>query len=79
VRAVTAYAITTHGLTRVYAVPYAWNPASFRVLEKAGYVCEGRMRRSAMKDGEIIDQLLYAYVVAEPGNPESLLPPPGQD
>jgi RimJ/RimL family protein N-acetyltransferase len=75
VRAVTRYAIQTHGLTRVYAVPYAWNPASFRVLEKAGFVCEGRMRRSAVKDGEVVDQLLYAYVVAEPGNPDAPLPP----
>ena len=75
VRAVTAYAIRAHGLTRVYAVPYAWNPASFRVLEKAGYACEGRMRRSAIKDGEVVDQLLYAFVVAEAGNPDTVLPP----
>src|SRR5262245_43670016 len=37
VRAVTRYAVAEHGLTRVYAVPYEWNRASFRVLEKAGY------------------------------------------
>lgn len=61
--AVTEHAIREHHLTRVYAVPYAWNDASFRVLEKAGYVCEGRMRRSAIKDGQVIDQLLYAFVV----------------
>jgi len=60
--AVTRYAVDTHGLTRVYAVPYEWNGASFRVLEKAGYVREGRMRRSAIKDGRVIDQLLYAYI-----------------
>jgi len=71
-RAVTRYAIEHHGLTRVYAVPYEWNPASFRVLEKAGFVCEGRMRRSAIKDGQIVDQLLYAFVVAEPGNPDAV-------
>ena len=59
-RAVTAHAMAEHGLTRIYAVPYEWNPASARVLEKAGYVLEGRMRRSAIKDGQIIDQLLYA-------------------
>jgi RimJ/RimL family protein N-acetyltransferase len=53
-------------------VPYAWNPASFRVLEKAGFVCEGRMRRSAIKDGHILDQLLYAFVVSEPGNPDAV-------
>jgi [ribosomal protein S5]-alanine N-acetyltransferase len=64
-RAVTAYAIERHHLTRVYAVPYAWNPASCRVLEKAGYVREARMRRSAFKDGRVIDQFLYAYVVEE--------------
>ena len=62
-KAVTDYAIQTHGLTRLYAVPYEWNPASFRVLEKAGYSLEGRLRRSAIKDGKIIDQLLYAYTV----------------
>jgi len=61
--AVTAYAMRTHELTRVYAVPYQWSAASCRVLEKVGYVCEGRMRRSAIKDGRVVDQLLYALVV----------------
>jgi RimJ/RimL family protein N-acetyltransferase len=60
-KAVTDYAIQTHGLTRLYAVPFEWNQASFRVLEKAGFSLEGRLRRSAIKDGKIIDQLLYAY------------------
>ena len=63
--AVTTYAVRTHKLTRVYAVPYEWNAASFRVLEKVGYVCEGRMRRSAIKDGRVLDQLLYALVVTD--------------
>jgi len=62
VRAVTAYAVREHGLTRVYAVPYEWNPASFRVLEKAGFTLEGTMRRSVIKDGKIINQRLYAWV-----------------
>jgi RimJ/RimL family protein N-acetyltransferase len=73
VRAITRYAIEAHGLTRVYAVPYEWNPASFRVLEKAGFTCEGRMRKSAIKEGQVIDQLLYAYVVSEPGNPDAIV------
>jgi RimJ/RimL family protein N-acetyltransferase len=49
-------------LRRIYAVPLAWNPASARVLEKAGYKLEGRMRQSAIKDGTVVDQLLYALV-----------------
>jgi len=59
--ALTEYAIAMHGLTRVYAVPFAWNIASCRVLEKAGYVLEGRLRRSAVKDGSITDQVQYAF------------------
>ncbi|HMD35838.1 MAG TPA: GNAT family N-acetyltransferase [Vicinamibacterales bacterium] len=61
--AVTAHAIKMHGLTRVYAVPFAWNAASCRVLEKAGYVLEGRLRKSAIKDGKVTDQLQYAFTV----------------
>ncbi|MBS1818035.1 MAG: GNAT family N-acetyltransferase [Acidobacteria bacterium] len=65
-RAVTAYAMTAHGLTRLFAVPFADNLPSCRVLEKAGYVLEGVMRRSAIKDGRIRDQKLYAFVGPEP-------------
>jgi ribosomal-protein-alanine N-acetyltransferase len=63
--AVTRYAIETHHLTRVFALPYARNAASCRVLEKAGYVLEARLRRSAIKDGAIIDQMQYAFVAPE--------------
>ena len=64
--AVTAYAIEQHGLTRMFALPFANNVASCRVLEKAGYVLEARLRRSAIKDGTIVDQMQYAYI-APPG------------
>lgn len=60
--AVTQYAVDTHGLTRVYALPFAWNAASCRVLEKAGYVLEARLRQSAIKDGKITDQMQYAFI-----------------
>ena len=60
--AVTKHAIETHGLTRIYALPFAWNVASCRVLEKAGYVLEARLRQSAIKDGKITDQMQYAFI-----------------
>jgi [ribosomal protein S5]-alanine N-acetyltransferase len=44
----------------VWAVPFEHNAASCRVLEKAGYVLEGRMRRSAIKEGVVVDQWLWA-------------------
>jgi RimJ/RimL family protein N-acetyltransferase len=65
--AVTRYAIDTHALTRIYAVPFAWNAASCRVLEKAGYVLEARLRHSAVKDGQLLDQMQYAFIAADRG------------
>jgi ribosomal-protein-alanine N-acetyltransferase len=60
VKAVTAEVFARFDLTRLYAVPFADHTASVRVLEKAGYVREGHMRQSAIKDGVIRDQVLYA-------------------
>jgi RimJ/RimL family protein N-acetyltransferase len=62
VAALTDWAFASWPLTRVYAVPFATNGASARVLEKAGYTLEGRMRKSAIKNNQVLDQLMYAYV-----------------
>lgn len=62
VHAFTAYAFATFDLCRIYATVFEWNPSSGRILEKAGYKLEGRLRKSVTKDGRIIDQLLYACV-----------------
>lgn len=59
-QAVTAHAFQRFDLTRIYALPFADNHASVRVLQKAGYALEGHLRQSAIKDGQIRDQLLYA-------------------
>jgi [ribosomal protein S5]-alanine N-acetyltransferase len=67
VEAVTRYAFAQHPeLRRIFAVPFAWSIASARVLEKAGYQLEGRMRQSAIKDSVVTDQLLYSVVRAHP-------------
>ncbi|MBI4520162.1 MAG: GNAT family N-acetyltransferase [Gemmatimonadetes bacterium] len=60
--AVTAHAFTHFDLCRMFACVFESNPASARVLEKAGYVCEGRMRRFVTKAGRTLDALLYASV-----------------
>ena len=62
VRYVARWAVRDLGLHRVSAEPYAGNLASQRVLEKAGFVCEGRLRSSAFKDGKIVDQVIYGYI-----------------
>jgi len=62
VKVMTSYALERHQLTRVFGMPFSRNVASCRVLEKAGYVFEGSLRRSAIKDGVIVDQCLYAFI-----------------
>ncbi len=64
VTAFTDLAFDRYGLVRVYAMPYADNAASSRVLEKAGYALEGRLRRNVIKDGRILDSLVYARLKA---------------
>ncbi len=61
-RALAEYAFTELGMVRLYATVMEWNPASARVLEKAGYQYEGLLRKSIIKDGKILDQWLYAIV-----------------
>jgi ribosomal-protein-alanine N-acetyltransferase len=58
-RAVTAEVFGRFDLTRIFALPFADNPGSIRVLEKAGYALEGRMPQSAIKNGRIRDQLMF--------------------
>ena len=60
--AVTDYAFSNYDVCRLYAHVFDWNRASARVLEKAGYQFEGRMKKSVTKDGQTIDQLMYAKV-----------------
>lgn len=62
VGAFTDHLFAAFPLERVFAVPYANNPASVKTLEKNGFLLEGRMRRSAIKDGLVLDQLLHAKV-----------------
>ena len=60
--AVTGHAFSNYDICRLYAHVFDWNGASARVLEKAGYVFEGRMSKSVTKDGQTIDQLMYATI-----------------
>ena len=62
VRAVTDWGFAERSLLRIYALPYVTSLASIRVLEKAGYVYEGRLRRSVIKLGKVLVQLVYADV-----------------
>ena len=61
-KAASSYAMRRFGLIRLEAPVFEWNPASMRVLEKCGFVREGVLRASAVKDGQTIDRVLYALI-----------------
>jgi RimJ/RimL family protein N-acetyltransferase len=62
-RGLTRHVFLTHSfLRRLYAVPFCSNPASARVLEKAGYRREAVLRQSVIKDGVVLDQWVYAIL-----------------
>lgn len=59
---VTEHLFTTSNVLRLFALPFADNMGSIRVLEKAGYVREAILRSSSVKYGKPRDQALYAKV-----------------
>lgn len=67
VRAVCAKTFTETDIVRIFAVPFAANAASRRVLEKCGFALEGVMRKSVWKGGALSDACLYALVKEENG------------
>jgi RimJ/RimL family protein N-acetyltransferase len=59
---VTDYAFIRFNLLRLFALPFADNVGSARVLEKAGYAREGLLHQSSVKFGQPKDQLIYARI-----------------
>lgn len=62
VRLVTDHAFVQMGFLRLFALPFADNVGSIRVLEKAGYEREGLLRASSVKFGQPKDQYIYARI-----------------
>ena len=52
-------------IIRIYAEPFAYNIASCRVLEKAGFQYEGTLRSNAVKNGKAIDMKMYSLLKTE--------------
>ena len=56
------YVFAHSDILRIFAEPFAYNTASCRVLEKAGFQFEGLLRKNAVKNGQVLDMKLYALV-----------------
>ena len=49
-------------IIRVYAEPFARNVSSRAVLEKNGFVLEGHLRKSVLKEGQFLDSCIYGLL-----------------
>jgi ribosomal-protein-alanine N-acetyltransferase len=61
-QAMVAHLRNSSPFARLEAPVFAWNPHSMRVLENAGFVREGVLKRSVFKDGELVDSVMYALL-----------------
>lgn len=57
---VVAYSFKTFDIVRIYARPFSTNIGSQRVLEKAGFELEARLKKALYKNGEYMDELIYS-------------------
>ena len=64
VKQICEYVFEKSDIIRIYAEPFAYNAASCRVLEKAGFQYEGTLRSNAVKTGKIIDMKMYSLLKA---------------
>ncbi|HET9341914.1 MAG TPA: GNAT family N-acetyltransferase [Candidatus Eremiobacteraceae bacterium] len=62
VRAVTKYGFEAFNLMHIFAGCFERNTGSRRVLEKAGFELEGRLRMHATKDGVTMNDVVYGIV-----------------
>ena len=65
VKQICEYVFANSDIIRIYAEPFAYNIASCRVLEKAGFQYEGTLRSNAVKNGRVIDMEMYSLLKAE--------------
>ena len=65
VKQICKYVFAKSDIIRIYAEPFAYNIASCRVLEKAGFQYEGTLRSNAVKNGRVIDMKMYSLLKAE--------------
>ena len=60
VRQMLEYGFKTFDINRIFARPFGTNIASQKVLEKTGFVLEARFEKTFFKNGEYLDECVYA-------------------
>ncbi|MBC7889310.1 MAG: GNAT family N-acetyltransferase [Ferruginibacter sp.] len=56
----TAFGFKNYDINRIFARPFGTNIASRKVLENAGFTLEAQFSKTFFKNGEYLDELVYA-------------------
>ena len=62
IREIVDYGFQTFDIIRIFARPFSTNINSQRVLEKAGFTCEAQLKKAIFKNGEFLDEMIYAIL-----------------
>jgi RimJ/RimL family protein N-acetyltransferase len=62
VKVFTKYTFENFEFNRIFANVFEMNPNSGKVLEKAGYNLEARLKKTVFKHGKFQDQLIYSML-----------------
>jgi RimJ/RimL family protein N-acetyltransferase len=54
------YAFKNFEIDRIFARPFGTNIASRKTLEKVGFILEARFEKTFIKEGQLLDELVYA-------------------
>ena len=59
IQEIVAYGFRTFDIIRIFARPFSGNLNSRKVLQKAGFELEARLKKAIFKNGELMDELIY--------------------
>jgi len=62
IQEIVDYGFQTFDIVRIFARPFSTNLNSQRVLEKAGFTLEARLKKALFKDGEFMDELIFVII-----------------
>lgn len=60
IKQMITFGFRTYEINRIFARPFGTNIASQKALEKAGFILEGHFEKTLYKNGEYLDELVYA-------------------
>lgn len=60
IKQMVAYGFENFDIERIFARPFGSNPASQKVLQKAGFLQEARFKNTVYKNGSFDDELVFA-------------------